>query len=278
MSTTMLGVFKNYDVYTCFPADSEFLSKKSFRMAVGRLVDAINTYAENNSAKVVRILVENIREDITRNRYVYFDIGASTVGEKETHIYAIKFTWDPFHSIEINEARTPPISSIGLYTGCVRWENNDFHAMYPVEFSDDITYNQWLNCACINKAGGCFYDLNEYLFGVFADSYYDYNESLLYLGYGRKEAFISGPVTIAATFEKASKLLSKFPKGIDYNDSKECSKDDWFYNTLDLVFNELDKVDKMDASLFYIAMRDYVKHIEDTRIKGDTKEERHAEA
>ena len=273
MSTTMLGVFKNYDVYTYFPADSEFLSKKSFRSAVGRLVDALNAYTENNSPKVVRNLIENIRLDIAKNRYVYFDIGGSTVGENETHIYAIKFTWDPFHSIEINEARTPPISSIGLYNGCVRWENSDFHAMFPVEFTDGITYKSWGNSACINKEGGCFYDLNEYLFGVFADSYYDYKESLLYLGYEHKEAFIGGPVSIAATFEKASKLLSKYPKGIDYNDSKECSKDDWFYNTLDLVYNELDKADKIDASLFYIAMRNYVKHIEDTRIKGDTKEE-----
>lgn len=274
MSTTMVGVFKNYDVYSCLPADSELLGKKkSFRMAVERLVDALNAYAENNSRKLVGILVDNIREDITRNRYVYFDIGASTVGEKETHIYVFKFSWDPFHSIELNEVRTTPINSIGLYTGCVRWENDDFHAMYPVEFSDDITYNQWLNCACINKVGGCFYDLNEYLFGVFADSYYDYKESLLYLGYEHKEAFISGQVSIAATFEKASKLLSNFPKGINHNESKECSKVDWIYNTLDLVFKELGNEDKMDASFFYTAMRDYVKHIEDTYIKADTKEE-----
>lgn len=268
MSTTMLGVFKNYDVYTCLPANSELLGKKkSFRMAVERLVNALNTYTENNSAKVVKILVDNIREDIERNHYTYFDIGGSTVGEKETYIYVLKFTWDPFHSIDIKVVKTVPISSIGLYTGCVRWENNDFHATYPVEFSDDITCNPWLNCECINKAGGCFYDLNEHLFHVFADSYYIYKESLLYLGFEHKEDAISGPTTIVTAFEKASELLSNYPEGINYNDSKECSKTDWFYNTLESVFKGLDKKNNFDSTDFYLAMCNYVKELGESKYK-----------
>lgn len=271
MSTTIFGLIKNYEVYTCSQVDSTLLAKKdSFQLAVERLVDALNTYTESKSAKVVKILIDNIQDDITRNRYTYFDIGGSTVGEKETRIYVFKFTWDPFHSIELNEVRTTPISSIGLYTGCVRWENDDFHAMYPVEFSDDITYDQWLNCACINKVGGCFYDLNEYLFHVFADSYYEYKESLLYLGFEHKEDVISGPTTIVTAFENASKLLSKYPEGINYNDSKECSKSDWFYNTLESVFKGLDQTNSLDAKYFYMAMRNYVIEIEKTRYVPET--------
>lgn len=271
MSTTIFGLIKNYEVYTCPQVDSKLLEKKeSFQLAVERLVDALNTYTESKSAKVVKILIDNIQDDITRNRYTYFDIGGSTVGEKETRIYVFKFTWDPFHSIELNEVRTTPISSIGLYTGCVRWEHNDFHAMYPVEFSDDITYNQWLNCACINKIGGCFYDLNEYLFHIFADSYYEYRDSLLYLGYDHKKDFIGGQDVITAAFKTASKLLSKYPKGIKHNESNECSKVDWYYHTLDLVFKELGKEDTMDTAYFYEAMRDYVKEIEKTKFASTT--------
>jgi hypothetical protein len=72
---------------------------------------------------------------------------------------------------------------------------------------------------------------------------------------------------VANIFSNVEALLSTYPKGIDYNDSKECSKVDWFYNTLEFVFKELDKKNSLDAAYFYIAMRDYVKETEKTRFK-----------
>lgn len=44
--------------------------------------------------------------------------------------------------------------------------------------------------------------------------------------------------------------------------AKKCSTVDWFYNTLEYVFNELHEKNSLDGAYFYMAMRDYVKEIE----------------
>ena len=86
MSTTMVGVFKNYDVYSCLPADSELLGKKkSFRMAVERLVDALNAYAENNSRKLVGILVDNLPGI---GMYILILVHLPLVKKKHTSMYS----------------------------------------------------------------------------------------------------------------------------------------------------------------------------------------------
>ena len=273
MENKLYTTINNYEIYTVLSDECEvILKRESFQVALQRLVDALNGYTKAHTKGVVHTLLENELDDIASNQYVYFDVSAATVGEKDPHIYVFRFTWKPIRSIEINQVRMLPVSSIGLFTGCVRWENNDFYATYPVEFNDDITYSRWKESNCVFKQNGYFHDLNEYLFHIFRHKFHDYINSLAYLGYTQKEGITTDIQQIANIFWTASGQLSKYPKGIIYNSSKGYSKVDWFYNALDAVFNELDKDDKMDASFFYIAMRDYVKHIEDTRMKGDTKE------
>lgn len=266
MGNNLFTSINNYEIYTnVTDEDAVVLKKESFKIALKRLVNALNKYTDKTSKYVVRTLLENKMCDIKLNQYVYFDISGATVGEEEPHMYVIKFSWQPFYSIHIDEAKKSPVSSIGLYTGYVRWEHDGLRATYPMEFSDDITYKAWKDIVCINHKGGYFCDLNEYLFHAFSNSYYDYIEALLFLGSIHSESVVSGPAGIAAAFENASKLLSEYPKGIDYNESKECSKVDWFYHTLELTFNELDKKNNLDAAYFYMGMRDYVKEIEKTR-------------
>lgn len=268
MGNNLFKTINNYEIYSnVSDEDAVFLKKESSKIALKRLVNALNKYSDKISKNMVHTLVEHKMSDIKLNQYVYFDISGATAGEEEPHMYVFKFSWEPFCRIHIDEVRKSPVSSIGLYTGYVRWENNGFRATYPVEFSDNITYKAWKDSVCINHKGGYFYDLNEYLFHVFSNSYYDYIEALLFLGCVHSEAVISGPAEIAAAFENASKLLSEYPKGIDYNESRKCSKVDWFYHTLELIFNELDKKNNLDAAYFYMGMRNYVKEIEKTRFK-----------
>ena len=263
MSNDLFTTIDNYEIYTdVLDEDAVFLKKGSFKIALKCLVDGLNKYTDRNAKNMVHTLMENTMSDIKKNHYVYFDISGATVGEKDPHMYVLKFTWEPFCRIHITDVRNPLVYSIGSYTGCVRWESDDFHAMFPVEFGDDITYGAWKNSTCITHKGAYFYDLNEYLFNGFMDRFYSYRDSLAYLGYNQKEGVDTGAQKVANIFSNVAALLSEYPKGIDYNNSKKCSTVDWFYNTLDLVFNELHEKDSLDGACFYMAMRDYVKEIE----------------
>ena len=94
------------------------------------------------------------------------------------------------------------------------------------------------------------------------DRFHSYRDSLAYLGYNPKEGVDTGAQKVANIFSNMAALLSAYPKGIDYNNSKKCSTVDWFYNTLEYVFNELHEKSSLDGAYFYMAMRDYVKEIE----------------
>lgn len=263
MGNNLFTTIDNYEIYTdVTDDDAVFLKKASFKIALKCLVDGLNKYIDSNAKKMVHTLMENTIDNIKKNRYVYFDISGATVGEKEPHMYVIKFSWEPFCRIHITDIRNSPVSSIGSYIGCVRWESDDFHYMFSVEFNDDITYGAWKDCICIRHQGAYFYDLNEYLFNGFMTRFYSYRDSLAYLGYNPKEGVDTGAQKVANIFSNVAALLSEYPKGIDYNDSKKCSTVDWFYNTLDLVFNELHEKNSLDGACFYMAMRDYVKEIE----------------
>ena len=268
MSNELFTTIDNYEIYTdVTDEDAVLLKKGSFKIALKCLVDGLNKYTDSNAKKMVHTLVENTMSDIKKNHYVYFDISGATVGEKDPHMYVLKFSWEPFCRIHITDVRDSLVYSIGSYTGCVRWEGEDFHAMFPVEFGDDITYGAWKKSTCITHTGGYFYDLNEYLFNGFMTRFYSYTDSLAYLGYGRKEGSDTGAQKVADIFSNVAALLSAYPKGIDYNNSKKCSTGDWFYNTLEVVFKELDQKNSLDAAEFYMAMRDYVREIEKTRFK-----------
>ena len=263
MGNNLFTTIDNYEIYTdVTDDDAVFLKKGSFKIALKCLVDGLNKYADTNAKNMVHTLVENNMDDIKKNRYVYFDISGATVGEKEPHMYVIKFSWEPFCRIHITDIRNSPVSSIGSYIGCVRWESEDFHYMFPVEFNDDITYGAWKDCICVRHKGAYFYDLNEYLFNGFMDRFHNYKDSLAYLGYNPKEGVDTGAQKVANIFSNVAALLSAYPKGIDYNNSKKCSTVDWFYNTLEYVFNELHEKSSLDGAYFYMAMRDYVKEIE----------------
>mgnify|MGYP004501667611 FL=1 len=263
MSNDLFTTIENYEIYTdVTDEDAVFLKKGSFKIALKCLVDGLNKYTDRNAKNMVHTLMENTMSDIKKNHYVYFDISGATVGEKDPHMYVLKFTWEPFCRIHITDVRNPLVYSIGSYTGCVRWESEDFHAMFPVEFGDDITYGAWKNSTCITHKGAYFYDLNEYLFNGFMDRFYSYRDSLAYLGYNQKEGVDTGAQKVANIFSNVAALLSAYPTGIDYNNSKKCSTVDWFYNTLEFVFNELHEKNSLDGAYFYMAMRDYVKEIE----------------
>lgn len=263
MGNNLFTTIDNYEIYTdVTDDDAVFLKKASFKIALKCLVDGLNKYIDSNAKKMVHTLMENTIDNIKKNRYVYFDISGATVGEKEPHMYVIKFSWEPFCRIHITDIRNSPVSSIGSYIGCVRWESDDFHYMFSVEFNDDITYGAWKDCICIRHQGAYFYDLNEYLFNGFMTRFYSYKDSLAFLGYNQKEGADTGAQKVANIFSNAAALLSAYPKGIDYNDSKKCSTVDWFYHTLEYVFNELHEKSSLDGAYFYMAMRDYVKEIE----------------
>lgn len=263
MGNNLFTTIDNYEIYTdVTDDDAVFLKKGSFKIALKCLVDGLNKYIDSNAKKMVHTLMENTIDNIKKNRYVYFDISGATVGEKEPHMYVIKFSWEPFCRIHITDIRNSTVSSIGSYIGCVRWESEDFHYMFSAEFNDDITYGAWKDCMCVRHQGAYFYDLNEYLFNGFMTRFYSYKDSLAFLGYNQKEGADTGAQKVANIFSNAAALLSAYPKGIDYNDSKKCSTVDWFYKTLEYVFNELHEKNSLDGAYFYMAMRDYVKEIE----------------
>lgn len=263
MGNNLFTTIGNYEIYTdVLDEDAVFLKKGSFKIALKGLVDGLNKYTDRNAKNLVHTLVDNMMPDIKKNRYVYFDISGATVGEKNPHMYVIKFAWEPFCRIHITDIRNALVSSIGCYIGCVRWESDDFHYMFSVEFNDDITYGAWKDSTCITHKGAYFYDLNEYLFNGFMDRFYSYRDALAFLGYNPKEGADTGAQKVANIFSNGAALLSEYPKGIDYNNSKKCSTVDWFYNTLEFVFNELHEKNSLDGSYFYMAMRAYVEEID----------------
>lgn len=263
MGNNLFTTIGNYEIYTdVTDDDAVFLKKGSFKIALKGLVGGLNKYVDRNAKNMVHTLIENTIDNIKKNRYVYFDISGATVGEKEPHMYVIKFAWEPFTRIHITDIRNSLVSSIGSYIGCVRWESDDFHYMFSVEFNDDITYGAWKDCICISHRGAYFYDLNEYLFNGFMNRFYSYRDSLAFLGYNQKDGVDTGAQKIANIFSNGAALLSEYPKGIDYNNSKKCSTVDWFYNTLDFVFNELHEKNSLDGAYFYMAMRAYVEEID----------------
>ena len=263
MGNTLFTTIGNYEIYTDVPDDDAvFLKKGSFKIALKCLVDGLNKYTDSNAKNMVHTLVENTMPDIKKNRYVYFDISGATVGERNPHMYAIKFSWEPFCRIHITDVRNPLVSSIGCYIGCVRWESDDFHYMIGMEFNDNITYGAWKDSTCITHKGGYFYDLNDYLFNGFMNRFYSYRYSLAYLEYNQKEGVDTCAQKIANIFSNVATLLSAYPKGIDYNNSKKCSTVDLFHDTLEFVLNELHEKNSLDGAYFYMAMRDYVKEIE----------------
>lgn len=263
MGNNLFTTIGNYEIYTdVTDEDAVFLKKGSFKIALKCLVDGLNKYTDRNAKNMVHSLVDNAMPDIKKNRYVYFDISGATVGEKNPHMYVIKFSWEPFTRIHITDIRNALVSSIGCYIGCVRWESDDFHYMFSVEFNDDITYGAWKDSTCITHKGTYFYDLNEYLFNGFMDRFYSYRDALAFLGYNPKEGVDTGAQKVANIFSNGAALLSEYPKGIDYNNSKKCSTVDWFYNTLEFVFNELHEKNSLDGSYFYMAMRAYVEEID----------------
>lgn len=263
MGNNLFTTIDNYEIYTnVTDDDAVFLKKGSFKIALKGLVDGLNKYIDSNAKKMVHTLMENTIDNIKKNRYVYFDISGATVGEKDPHMYVIKFSWEPFTRIHITDIRNALVSSIGSYIGCVRWESDDFHYMFSVEFNDDITYGAWKDCICVRHKGAYFYDLNEYLFNGFMTRFYSYRDALAFLGYNQKEGVDTGAQKVANIFSNGAALLSEYPKGIDYNNSKKCSTVDWFHNTLELVFNELHEKNSLDGAYFYMAMRDYVKEID----------------
>ena len=268
MGNDLFTTIGNYEIYTDVPdEDAVFLKKGSFKIALKCLVDGLNKYTDRNAKNMVHTLMENTMPDIKKNHYVYFDISGATIGEKDPHMYVFKFTWEPLARIHITDVRNTLVSFIGCYIGCVRWESDDFHDIFPVEFDDDITYGAWKDSTCITHKGAYFYDLNEYLFNGFMDRFYSYRDSLAYLGYNPKEGVDTGAQKVADIFSNAAALLSAYPEGIDYNNSKKCSTVDWFYNTLEFVFKELDKKNSLGAAYLYTAMRNYVKETEKIRFK-----------
>lgn len=268
MTDKLYATINKYEIHTVLSDEYDvFLKKESFQIALKRLVDSLNKYTKGHVKKIVHSLLENEASEIASNQYVYFDVSGATVGENNLHIYVMRFTWEPFRCITINELRNAPISSIGSFTGCVRWENDDFHTMFPAEFDDNITYSRWKESNRIFHKGSYFYDLSEYLFHVFTYNFYKYTDALAYLGYNQKEDITTGTQQIVAVFSNAANLLSKYPKGIDYNDSKQCLASDWFYHTLESVFNELDKKNDFDSTDFYLAMCNYVKELGESKYK-----------
>lgn len=263
MGNDLFTTIGNYEIYTDVADDDAiFLKNGSFKIALKCLVDGLNKYTDRNAKNMVHTLVENTMPDIKKNRYVYFDISGATVGEKDPHMYVLKFSWEPFCRIHITDVRNTTVSSIGCYIGCVRWESDDFHYIFGMEFNDGITYGAWKDSTCITHKGGYFYDLNEYLFNGFMTRFYSYRDSLAYLGYNQKEGADTGAQKVANIFSNVAALLSAYPKGIDYNNSSKCSIVDWFYNTLEFVFNELHEKNSLDGAYFYMAMCKFVKEVE----------------
>lgn len=282
MSNELFMTIDNYEVYLSQVASRA--EKETFKIAVKELVKAINVYTKENAQSVTDELINADIASITANKYVYFNLAASDPSEAMPSIYAILFKWHPFHHIEIVNTDIIPVDMIGRCTDYVRWIDGTFHTSFSVGYLDDMTSENWITSPLDSK--GYFNNLDEALFHMFDDAYYEYNKARSYLGLpcGKdRKGIADGPaiVSVANVFVDASKLLSEYPRGIDYKNNKgvsECSKVDWYYDVLDNIFTALEKENKLDAAEFYVAMRDYVKEIEKRKFvatastKTDTKE------
>ena len=282
MSNELFMTIDNYEVYLTQVASRA--EKETFKLAVKELVGAINKYTKENAKLVTNELINAGVASITANRYVYFNLAASDAAENFPSIYAILFKWHPFHHIEIVNADIIPVDMIGKCTIYVRWIDGTFHTTFSTGYYDDMTSENWITGTL--DSNGYFNNLDKTLFYMFKDTYDEYCKARSYLGLpcGKdRKGIADGPaiVSVANVFVDASKLLSEYPRGIDYKNNKgvsECSKVDWYYDALDNIFTALEKENKLDAAEFYVAMRDYVKEIEkrkfvaSTTIKTDTKE------
>ena len=283
MENNLFMEIDNYEVY--LSQVSSIAEKETFTIAVKELVQAINEYTKENARIVTNELINAGILSVTANKYVYFNLAASDASENFPSIYAILFKWHPFHHIEIVNADIIPVDMIGKCTDYVRWSDGIFRTKFHERYRDGITSENWDTKASCTK--GYFNNLEEKLFHIFNDKYNKYYKSRSYLGLpcGKDRKGIAKGVAIEKitnVFAAATELLSEYPRGIDYKNHKgvsECSKVDWYYDALENIFTTLEKENKLDASYFYVAMRDYVKEIEKrnfvptTTIKDTVKEE-----
>lgn len=282
MENNLFMEIDNYEVYLSQIASRA--EKETFKLAVKELVGAINKYTKENAKLITDKLINAGVASITANRYVYFNLAASDAAENFPSIYAILFKWHPFHHIEIVDADIIPVDMIGKCTIYVRWIDGTLHTTFSTGYYDDMTSENWITGTL--DSNGYFNNLDKTLFYMFKDTYDEYCKARSYLGLpcGKdRKGIADGPaiVSVANVFVDASKLLSEYPRGIDYKNNKgvsECSKVDWYYDALDNIFTALEKENKLDAAEFYVAMRDYVKEIEKRKFvatastKTDTKE------
>lgn len=282
MENNLFMEIDNYKVYLSQVASRA--EKETFKLAVKELVGAVNKYTKENAKLITDKLINAGVASITANRYVYFNLAASDAAENFPSIYAILFKWHPFHHIEIVNADIIPVDMIGKCTIYVRWIDGTFHTTFSTGYYDDMTSENWITGTL--DSNGYFNNLDKTLFYMFKDTYDEYCKARSYLGLpcGKdRKGIADGPaiVSVANVFVDASKLLSEYPRGIDYKNNKgvsECSKVDWYYDALDNIFTALEKENKLDAAEFYVAMRDYVKEIEKRKFvdtastKTDTKE------
>lgn len=284
MANNLFMEIDNYEVYLSQVASRA--EKETFKIAVKELVQAINAYTKENAKIVTNELINAGIPSVTANKYVYFNLAASDASETFPSIYAILFKWHPFHHIEIVNADIIPIDMIGKCTDYVRWNDGVFHTTFYSGYRDGITSENWDTTKALSTKG-YFNNLDEYLFHTFNDKYDTYYTSRSYLGLpcGKdRKGIAKGAVikSITDSFTAATTLLSEYPKGIDYKNHKgvsECSKLDWYYDALENIFTTLEKENKLDAAEFYVAMRNYVKEIDNrnfvttTTIKDTVKEE-----
>lgn len=283
MENNLFMEIDNYKVYLTQVASRA--EKETFKIAVKELVQAINAYTKENAKIVTNELINAGIPSVTTNKYVYFNLAASDASENFPSIYAILFKWHPFHHIEIVNADIIPVDMIGKCTDYVRWNDGVFHTTFYSGYQDGITSENWDTTKALSTKG-YFNNLDEYLFHVFNNEYNTYYTSRSYLGLpcGKDRKGIAKGAAIKSitdSFTAATKLLSEYPKGIDYKNHKgvsECSKLDWYYDALDNIFTTLEEGNKLDAAEFYVAMSDYVKEIEKrkfvaTAIKEDTVKE-----
>ena len=284
MENNLFMEIDNYKVYLSQVASRA--EKETFKIAVKELVQAINAYTKENANIVTNELLNAGIPSVTANKYVYFNLAASDASENFPSIYAILFKWHPFHHIEIVNADIIPVDMIGKCTDYIRWIDGVFHTTFYSGYRDGITSENWDTTKALSTKG-YFNNLDEYLFHMFNDKYDTYYNSRAYLGLpcGKdRKGIVKGAAieSITNSFASATKLLSEYPRGIDYKNHKgvsKCSKVDWYYNALENIFTTLREENKLDAAEFYVAMRDYVKEIEKkhfvatTTIKDTVKEE-----
>ena len=266
MENNLFMEIDNYEVY--LSQVSSIAEKETFTIAVKELVQAINTYTEENAKIVTNELINTGIPSVTANKYVYFNLAASDASENFPSIYAILFKWHPFHHIEIVNADIIPVDMIGKCTDYVRWSDGTFYTAFYSGYQDGVTNEDWDTKASCTK--GYFNNLDGTLFNIFNDKYNKYRDFRSYLGLpcGKDRKWITDGTSIESitnAFVNATNLLSEYPRGIDYRNihlSSAGSKTTWYHDVLEKIFTALAKENKLDAAYFYAAMCDYTKEIE----------------